>query len=126
MPISFDLASVDGIAIGIGQGTLSLDEMKLAVTNLWRRMSGPRYFILWDLLDARMDLTRSEVRELADFITGHEPEGEIRTAFVVSGDLEFGLVRMFEVFRESEGAQTFVFRDRQAAIDWLRPGDPRE
>jgi len=126
MPISIDLDSSNGIAIGTGQGLLSLDEVKRGVTTLWQRMLGPPYVILWDLREARADFLASEVRELAHFVTQNAPVGETRTAFVVSGDLEFGLARMFEVFRESEGVYTFVSRDREAAIDWLLRGDPIE
>jgi hypothetical protein len=126
MPISFDVESVAGIAIGTGTGSLSLEEVKLAATMIWERMSGPTYRILWDLLDAQFSLTASEVRDLAYYVTNHAPEGESHTAFVVSGDLEFGLVRMFEVFRGADGARTYVTRDRAAAIEWLNDGADRK
>ena len=42
--------------------------------------------------------------------------GGFRAAFVVARDLEFGLVRMFEVFRESDDVQTSVFRDLDQAL----------
>ena len=123
MPISFDFDSLDGIVIGKGTGSFSVEEVQRAAVEFWQRCSGPRYQVLWDLREVRFDLETGEVRKLAEFVSSRAPSGEIRTAYVVSGDLEFGFIRMFEVFRESEAVETHVFRDMQSAIDWLHQGD---
>ena len=43
-----------------------------------------------------------------------------RAAIVVPNDLSFGLARMHEVFSESVGRETHVFRREQEAIVWLK------
>jgi hypothetical protein len=90
----------------------------------WGRASGPLYRIVWDLRTAHFDLAAQEIRELAEFAATMAPSsGEIRSAYVVSSDLEFGLLRIFEMVRESDGVHTLVTRDLQSAIDWLRQDD---
>ena len=123
MAATFDLESVDGVAIGIAHGPLTLDEIKESAATMWRLVDGPDVRILWDLRDAHFDLAATEVRDLAEFVKRFAPSSALRTAFVVSRDLAFGLVRMFEVFREREGARTSVFRDKQQAVDWLTNDD---
>ncbi len=59
------------------------------------------------------------MRDFAEFTKRHSPEGDLRVAFVVAQDLEFGLVRMFEVFRETPNARTSVSRDKDEALGWL-------
>jgi hypothetical protein len=43
-----------------------------------------------------------------------------RRAFVVKGDLAFGLARMFEILRETTGEQGIgVFRELDDALEWV-------
>lgn len=45
-----------------------------------------------------------------------------RRAFVVSRDLHFGLLRVFEAHAEMSGQEVEVFRDPAAAERWLEAG----
>ena len=119
MPVTLDLESVEGMAIGIAHGSLTLDEIKESAATMWRVVGGREIPTLWDLRDAQFDLASTEVRDLAEFVKTLVSGGVLRTAFVVSSDLEFGLLRMFEMLREAEGVQTAVFRDKERALEWL-------
>ena len=119
MAITFDLESVKGVAIGIAHGSLTLDEIRESAAAMWQLIEGSEIRILWDLRDARFNFAETELRGLAEYFRRIARSTEFRTAFVVSEDLEFGLVRMFEVFRETEGARTSVFRDKERAVEWL-------
>ncbi len=119
MAVTFDLDSVKGVAVGVARGPLTLKEIKESAVSMWRQVEGPDIRVLWDLRDARFDFSVGEVKDLAEFIKQHSPPGDLRTAFVVSTDLEFGLVRMFEVFREVADAQTATFRGIGRALEWL-------
>ena len=119
MTVSFDFDSVEGVAVAVAHGQLTLEDIKQCITDLWRLHQGPTCRALWDLRDAEFNLGRSEVWTSADFAKQHSPYQELRMAFVASEDLEFGLLRMWEIFREGEGVQTSVFRDREAALEWL-------
>jgi hypothetical protein len=46
--------------------------------------------------------------------------GKSKAALVVSGDFEFGLSRMYEIFLESKTSNdVMVFRDIQKAMAWV-------
>ncbi len=48
-----------------------------------------------------------------------------RRAIVMSGDLGFGLARMFATYREIRGELNLqIFRERNAALQWLGAKDP--
>jgi len=121
MPITITVDEETGIAVGTGSGELTLDEMKAAARDLWNTSGFGRKCVLWDVRRSLFNATPSEVRELADFArTGSRLEPGARMAFVAGGDLEFGLIRMFEVFREDDKVETYVFRDLEQAWAWLR------
>lgn len=119
MPMTIDLESNDGIAIGIAHGSLTLDEIKESAAAMWRAVEASEVRMLWDLRDARFDLAQTAVRDLAEFVRRLVSVSNVRTAFVASRDLEFGLIRMFEALRDEEGVRTSVFRDRERAVEWL-------
>ena len=65
----------------------------------------------------RFEITAEDVRTLAQqsIFSPHS-----RRAMLVSGDLAFGLARMFEALRESFGEQGIrVFRNLDDALDWV-------
>ena len=119
MTVTFDLESVESVAVCTAHGPLNLDGIKQAAAAMWRLVEGPQIRLLWDLRDAHFDLDTAQLRGLAEFVKRLVPTTEFRSAFVVREDLEFGLVRMFEVFRETEGTLTGVFRDKEQAVEWL-------
>jgi len=50
---------------------------------------------------------------------------ESRRAYVVTKDVIFGLVRMYELYQSLRGAQNVrVFRERAGAVAWLNVTDP--
>ena len=124
MAITLDLESVEGVSIGIAHGSLTLDEIEESAATMRRFVGGSEIRTLWDLRDAQFDLTSTEVRELADFARTLVSGATVRTAFVAPRDLEFGLLRMFEVLREAKGVQTSVFRDKERALEWLGNDTP--
>jgi hypothetical protein len=117
--VTIDTDPVEGVVVGTVSGLLTLEEMREAAAAIWRDVEGPRIRMLWDLREARFTLSEGEIRAMADFSKQRSPYSHLRMAFVVARDLEFGLVRMFEVFREAESARTAVFRDMQQALGWL-------
>lgn len=120
MAVDLQCQGPDGIYVGVAHGLLSLQEIKDAAARMFGRVEGARIRVLWDLREAEFDLDPTEVRELAVFVKGRSPDRDLRTAFVVGGDLEFGLARMFGVLRETETSETAVFRDRERAVSWLQ------
>jgi hypothetical protein len=65
----------------------------------------------------KVDLAADEVRLLAQRSI-FSPQS--RRAFVVKGDLAFGLARLFEILRETKGEQGVgVFRNLDDALEWV-------
>jgi hypothetical protein len=119
MSLTIDLESIDGICIGIAEGALTLAEIKESAATMWRLAEGPDVRMLWDLRKAKFDLDVSQVSDLADTVKQMVASSDSRIAFVVTENLEFGLLRMYEAFRHSDTSRTSVFRDRDKAIAWL-------
>ena len=67
---------------------------------------------------AEMLLSTAEVREGAEVARAlvNQPR---RIAVVAPGSISYGISRIFKVFRESEDTEFEVFRELDAARDWL-------
>lgn len=114
-----------GWAIGIGKGRLALNDILRAAERLWTHPGFGRSRVLWDLRQATFPLEGAEVKDLANRTrTGSVLTSDAQMAFVVSGDLEFGLVRMFEALRAEPGLSTAVFRSYDEAVVWLAGDAP--
>jgi len=78
----------------------------------------PKFNQLADFRDvSTMTLTADDIRQLSKRTIFSESS---RRAFVVNGDLEFGLARMFGTYRELAGeAGVVTFREMKDALAWL-------
>jgi len=119
MAITLDFDSVEGVVVGVAHGPLALEDIKECAATMWRLHEGPANRILLDLRDAKFNLNASEVRGSAEFAREHSPYEILRIAFVVTKDLEFGLLKMWEALRDTEGVKISVFRDKERALEWL-------
>ena len=54
MTVTFDLESVESVAVCTAHGPLNLDGIKQAAAAMWRLVEGPQIRLLWDLRDARI------------------------------------------------------------------------
>ena len=72
---------------------------------------------LWDLSKC-FTFADEQVQALANFGKQLWPDPS-KVGYVASNDLTYGLLRMFEVYREGEGYQTRVFRTEREALDWF-------
>lgn len=119
MDLVFDQESEKGVVVGTAHGRLRLQELKESASVFWREVDAPVARVLWDLREATFELSSGDVEEFAHFGKRHSPFAGLKMAFLVSRDLEFGLIRMFEIFRATESAQTAVLRDKSQALQWL-------
>ena len=108
-----------GVVVGTASGPLTIEEIRRAAASVWTDVEGPRLRVLWDLRKARFEFSTVEVRGLAEFARQNSPYPDLRMAFVVARDLEFGLVRIFEALRETSRARVAVFREKDEALAWL-------
>ena len=65
-------------------------------------------------------LSADALRRVASVFQRHDVDpARSRVALVVSGDLGFGLGRMYQAFRSESAIQLRVFRELAAAREWL-------
>lgn len=83
----------------------------------------PTKLVIWDLVEASAELITSEyAKKISDFVLGYRGSRTGgKTAIVVSGDLDFGIGRMFEILGELKEAdfEIEVFRNYSNAADWI-------
>lgn len=75
---------------------------------------------LWDMA-AGYEFTSGQIQSIADLGKQLWPNSG-RVAFLVRGELAFGLVRMMEAYRDQEGYQTHAFTNEEEAMSWLKLG----
>lgn len=92
-------------------------ESMLALMNELGRLgdSALRMFVMQK---AEMLLSTAEVREGAEVARALQNQPR-RIAVVAPGEISYGISRIFKVFRESEDTVFEVFREEDAAKDWL-------
>jgi hypothetical protein len=75
-----------------------------------------------DMRNATVELTADELRQLAGELRNRpKVVARARRALLVGSDLAFGIYRMFATLAMDGSTDYRVFRDEQAARDWLKP-----
>ena len=115
----FELNERDGFLEMTLYGPVTFDN----VTNVLDEISESGVFKfscrLWDLSACKLALSRDDLVALAE-IGKSRDTSHGRAAIVATADLNFGLSRMHEVFREHGNLSSVkVFRDRDEAVQWL-------
>jgi hypothetical protein len=121
--VTFTITWKDGILEAKTEGRASFEELvsmtsALLTNEKWQKDGS----VLVDHSELNAEsLKLGEIRALADMaVQGGEVMGHARVAHVVSGDLEFGLVRMWENFvSASLDVRVGCFRSREHAMAWL-------
>jgi hypothetical protein len=122
---SIAIESQTGIAIGTCTGGLGLKDAEEDIEALWKHPDWQGRAVVWDFRSARFDFEIPDIHELAAFVLGHQPASPpSRVAFVTARDVDFGMARMFEVFREDPATEFRVFRDYHEAVAWARALEP--
>lgn len=73
---------------------------------------------LWVISKLRLHMTPTEVSGLAETVKSN-PNRPSRVAIVADNDLLYGLSRIFSGHREDDHTAVAVFRDTEAALQWL-------
>jgi len=119
MPAFFEIEKDHRLVITSASGVVTMAEA-LAHNQKLRKDPDfdPSFSQLIDLSNVtKIELNREDILTLAQ-----DPilSDNSRRAILATGDLTFGLARMFEMFRESKGKETIrVFRNRDEARAWV-------
>ncbi len=78
---------------------------------------------VWDFRNTSLAKTSAaELSEMVDFLGQIDDRRGVRIALVVAADVDFGVLRMYEAFADTEAPQVRRFiRSFEEAVQWLRP-----
>ena len=120
MDKNYSIDSTDGVTVVRFYKRLGIDEIRNAIIDVAENhLSDLR---LWDFSKADINLTSSQIEELAKYGKSKFSIPS-KVAIVAPEDLAFGLMRIYEVYREEDQAEIKVFRSEQDAWVWLRNPD---
>lgn len=78
------------------------------------------YNALWDATGRTVPFTSEEIRELVHHVGIYKGDKRPKRAFLVSKDVIYGMLRVYESFRSSiSHADIEIFKDRNEALKWL-------
>jgi hypothetical protein len=124
MPFSVQSDPDTGIAVATGSGALGLEDAREGAQAVWKCPGWSGRAVVWDFRSAQLEFPTPAIREFAKFILENQPSAPpLRIAIVTARDLDFGLARMFEVFRKEPPTEVHVFRDFGDAVAWARLHD---
>jgi hypothetical protein len=77
--------------------------------------------VLWDVRDATIvQLSTEDLIELARFSRKLQTvRGTGKAAILVSGEVDFGVARMFQAYADALPWETMVSRDLKEVMEWL-------
>ena len=113
------------MAIATCSGVLRLSDAQEGATALWKTPGWSGRSVVWDFREAHFDMSSPDIQNIAQFILTHQPATPpSKVAFVTQRELDFGMARMFDVYREEPLTAFQVFRDYEEAISWARLLEP--
>jgi hypothetical protein len=125
MTVSIQIEPETGIAIATCSGILRLSDAQAGAAALWETPGWLGKSAVWDFREAQFALSSWDTKEIAKFIFRNQPATPpLKMAFVTQRDADFGMSRMFEVFRQDPSTAFRVFRDYEEAICWARSVEP--
>ena len=123
MPHSVEADASTGVVVVVLEGEVSVEGIRSAMLNIWQSPVYREHLrVLWDLRKgSTAHLSAGDGRELSLFEKHERPEGlaPSKVAFLVDGDSDFGMMRMFGVYMPEELLDINVFREAEAAWRWL-------
>lgn len=102
----------------IMEGDCVLEEVLDIIKNQYSNFSTG---VLWNFINgSNKNLSAEDMIRIAKMVRKHAIHK--KTAYVGSADLEFGILRMYEVHAEMQAVPPIkkVFRDRDEALQWIR------
>ena len=125
MTVSIQIEPETGMAIVSCSGVLRPSDAQEGAKALWKTAGWSGKAVVWDFREAQFDMTSSDTQNIAKFILTHQPATPpLKVAFIIQRDFDYGMARVFEVYREDPHTEFQVFRDYEEAISWARSLKP--
>ena len=122
MPLSYRIDRDAGMLFVVGEGAITQSERIATIQQLLRDPAfRPGLNTLCDFSTASSTPTMAELREIVSFVDRHAATiGKKKLAVIASQAVTFGVARQFQTLAESGPLDVGVFKDRRAALGWLR------
>ena len=121
MPYSYTIHPSESHALLIAEGECDLDQTIVAMTALAGDPAfQPEFGVLADVRGIDYAPGAEETRRLATVAAQRDLLLNHPIAIVASGDLNYGIGRMFSALVALQGGTAEVFRDMDGARAWLR------
>ena len=118
MPESYEIDQVRGLVISRAWESITDRELRSHYYRLEAdRRFDPGYRQLIDVRDVRQFSLTSAV--MLGTALAHVFRSGVPRAIVVANDEQFGLARMFAAYSEADGQCVQIFREPEAAKEWL-------
>ena len=125
MTVSIEVEPESGMAIATCTGVLGIKEAKEGAAMLWQTPGWRGQAAVWGFRQAQFDVSTSDIREVAQYTLSHQPTMPPgRVAWVTRREVDFGLSRMYEVFRQDSRTEFRVFREYEEALSCTRLSQP--
>ena len=122
MPLRYQIDSDAGMLLVVGEGTISQSE-RLAAMRGWLGDPGfrPGLNTLCDFSAATSTPTMTQLLEIVSIVERHSAAlGKKKLAVVAPRPVTFGVARQFQTLADTGPLDVGVFKDRRAALGWLR------
>jgi len=125
LPLHFRIDREAEIVWTWAEGTVTADDLVEHARALTKTPDRPR----WELADfsdrAEIPVATETVRAVAGLLSREDVNRPgSRLALVAGNEAMFGMLRLFEAYREHSNVEICVFRDREEALRWLADRPP--
>jgi len=127
MPLELRFEPDLDVVIATCSAVLGPAEAREGAMAFWKNPEWTGKAVVWDFRNSRFDINAAQVHDLARFILEHQPAlPPRRVAFVTGREVDFGMARMFQIYREHPATAFKYFRDLEEAMSWAMPGEVAE
>ena len=122
MPLRYQIDRDAEMLLVVGEGTITQPE-RIATMCEWLRDPDyrPGLNTLCDFSEATSTPTMAELREIISIVDLHAAAiGKKKLAVIATKPITFGVARQFQTLADSGPLDVGVFKDRRAALGWLR------
>ena len=122
MPLRYQIDRDAEMLLVVGEGTITQPE-RIAAMGAWLRDPDyrPGLNTLCDFSDASSTPTMAELQEIVALVDRHAAAiGKKKLAVIATKPITFGVARQFQTLADCGPLDVGVFRDRRAALGWLR------
>lgn len=125
MNITTEINLEKNLRYHIVKGVFDVNELSEYLKGLYNSLdSGSEMKSCWDLRDADFtSISTEDVQATMEYVSQNWGKDKTRAAFVVSRDLEYGMLRMYQTMMElNNPSEVSVFRDMSEARKWVEAG----